>query len=154
MDKNAAAQELKVKELAVDLQSWVAYDNLNRMQRVNEQIVGDQDKSLNITTSLIAKSDEMPAGGLTKDMIDYSKKMPLDLVPKSLAQDPHRKAVSMYWIFEAIDYVFYPEIQSMYKKKHLADADPKPTMPVIHKLKTQRTEVYSIRTSIKDEVSC
>lgn len=38
MDKNAAAQELKVKELAVDLQSWVAYDNLNRMQRVNEQV--------------------------------------------------------------------------------------------------------------------
>ena len=72
---NAEAQRQAAVEMSRSEQSYITYDNFNRQQKRRDQVIGDVNEQVNMTTSFIAINPHILSTGLRKDMIDFSKEL-------------------------------------------------------------------------------
>lgn len=71
MKENAKAQDKAVRKMAKDPQTYIIYDHFNRPDNRRDQVVGDINAQLNMTTSFISRNLDMPLEGLTIDMLKF-----------------------------------------------------------------------------------
>ena len=146
---NTEAQKQAAIKIARSEQSYITYNNFNRQQKRRDQVIGDVNKQVNITTSFIAVNPYIPKTSLTKDIIDFLK--PLDglAIIQSIYNDKYIKPTTLYYIDQALDYLFYYELLVIFK-----DSDKKRFEQVeLDELLAVKIKLFSLPISIHNEVS-
>ena len=141
----SAQQLLRAQALARDQQTYVAYDNFNRQQTRRDQVVGDINEQVNMTTSYIARNVEIPPGGLRKGMLDFKRELKASDVIHSICTDRYGKATAKWHIDDAVRSVFKSQVAAIFE-----DADPV-EWPVIEELSPDPVDILSLPVSMHDE---